>query len=77
MLRKGDMISAVDRAETTLHCVREDDDKIETGAFYSQVGVYKDEAARAGGWPLTLQNPNATPENATKLWEESEKLVGL
>jgi NAD(P)-dependent dehydrogenase (short-subunit alcohol dehydrogenase family) len=77
ILWKGDMISAVDGAETTLHCVLEDADKMETGAFYSQFGVYKDEASRAGGWPLTLQNPNATPENATKLWEESEKLVGL
>jgi len=70
---KGDIISAEDGAQTTLHCLLADD--IESGKFYSQVGVYKDEAAKKGGWPMELPNPNGTPEAATKLWEASEKLV--
>mmetsp|Transcript_20066 Transcript_20066/g.22597 ORF Transcript_20066/g.22597 Transcript_20066/m.22597 type:complete len:324 (-) Transcript_20066:443-1414(-) len=70
---KGDVITAEDGAQTTLHCLLADD--IESGKFYSQVGIYKDEASVNGGWPLKLPNPNGTAENATKLWEASEKLV--
>jgi hypothetical protein len=76
-LWKGDMISVVDGVQTSLHCVLEDADKMESGAFYSQFGIYKEEACKNGGWPMTLPNSNATPEKAAKLWEESEKLVGL
>ena len=74
-LWKGDMITPVDGAQTTLHCVL--DDNIQSGKFYSQFGIYKDEKYRAGGWPMELPNPKATPEAADKLWEVSEKLVGL
>ena len=74
-LLKGDMISAVDGAQTTLHCVLEDADKMESGAFYSQFGAYKDKDAQKGGWPMKIPNPNATPEAAAKLWVVSEKLV--
>jgi len=69
----GKMISAQDGAQTTLHCVLDD---VENGAFYSQFGDYREKACTDGGWPMKLPNPNATPENAAKLWEESEKLVG-
>lgn len=74
-LWKGDMITAVDGAQTSLYCVLEDAKKMESGAFYSQFGAYKDKAAQNGGWPMQLPNPNATPENATKLWEVSEKII--
>jgi len=70
---KGDMISAVDGAQTTLHCVL--DDNIESGKFYSQFGIYKHPEDRNGGWPMDLRNPNATDEKAAQLWEISEKLV--
>ena len=75
LLWKGDIISPVDGAQTTLHCLLADD--IQSGKFYSQVGIYKDEASQAGGWPMDLPNPNATPDAATKLWDMSEKLVGV
>ena len=75
-LWKGDMLNAVDGAQTTLHCVLEEADKMESGAFYSQFGAYKDIDSRKGGWPMKIPNPNATPEAAAKLWIESEKLVG-
>jgi NAD(P)-dependent dehydrogenase (short-subunit alcohol dehydrogenase family) len=74
---KGDMILPIDGAQTTLHCLLEDADKMKSGSFYSQFGVYRDEASKAGGWPMKLPNPNATPEVAAKLWVESEKLVGV
>ena len=71
------MISAVDGAQTSLHCILTDAENMESGAFYSQFGIYKDVEAKKGGWPMKLPNPNATPEVALKLWEESEKLVGV
>ena len=76
-LWKGDMITAVDGAQTTLHCVLSDD--IESGAFYSQFGVYEDPELQAGGWPVpkSINPEHATPEIAAKLWEVSEKLVGM
>ncbi len=79
VLWKGDMITAVDGAQTTLHCILEDSDKMENGAFYSQFGIYADPDLLAGGWPLkkSINPENATPENAAKLWVISDKLVGL
>ena len=74
-LLKGDMISSVDGAQSSLHCVLADD--IESGKFYSQFGLYKDDASKGGGWPMKMPNPNATPENADKLWEISKKMVGV
>ena len=75
-LWKGDMISAVDGAQTTLYCLLEDASKIQSGKFYSQFGLYQDKKYRDGGWPFhEFPNPNATPEKAKALWELSEKLV--
>lgn len=77
-LWKGDMIIAEDGAQTSLYCVLEDQDKMQSGAFYSQFGIYKDPELQPGGWPLTKSiNPDhATAENASRLWEVSENLVG-
>jgi hypothetical protein len=76
---KGDSINAVDGAQTTLHCVLEDAEKMESGAFYSQFGIYTDRELCPGAWPYkkSINPENATPENAAKLWDISEKLVGL
>lgn len=74
-LLSGHMITTEDGAQTTLHCVLNDD--IENGAFYSQFGIYIEKEYQNGGWPMTLPNPNFTEENASKLWKESEKLVGV
>jgi NAD(P)-dependent dehydrogenase (short-subunit alcohol dehydrogenase family) len=78
-LFKGDMITAIDGAQASLHCVLEDADKMESGAFYSQMGLYKNPKLADGAWPTKLSiNPeHATPDNAAKLWEVSDKLVGL
>jgi len=70
------MITAVDGAQTTLYCLLEDSNKLESGAFYSQFGLYKDPELKPGGWPLKKpMNPEfGTPEIATKLWEVSDGL---
>lgn len=76
---KGDMISPVDGAQTTLYCLLEDKEKMQSGQYYSQFGIYTDPELQPGGWPTpkSINPTNATPENAAKLWEISEKLVGL
>lgn len=76
-LWKGDMITPKDGAQTTLYCLLEDADKMQSGKFYSQFGGYKDDASKPGGWPMVLVNTNVTPELGGKLWEVSEKLVGV
>lgn len=76
---KGDSINAVDGAQTTLHCILEDAEKMESGAFYSQFGIYTDPELCPGGWPYkkSINPEHATLENAQKLWVMSDKLVGL
>lgn len=74
-LLSGNMIKQVDGAQTSLHCIL--DDNVESGKFYSQFGIYADDKYKAGGWPMEMPNPNATAEAAEKLWEVSETLVGL
>ena len=72
----ADMITAVDGAQTTLHCLLEDASRMQNGKFYSQFGLYQNKKCRAGGWPFEeMPNPNATPEKAKALWELSETLV--
>ncbi|MCO5184330.1 MAG: SDR family oxidoreductase [Anaerolineae bacterium] len=66
-------------AQTTLHCLLDDDAPNHSGAYYSQNSIlYPDKKDRAGGWPMVSPNPNARdPELAEKLYEISLELVGL
>lgn len=66
-------------SQTTLHCVLGD---IIGGAFYSLSqsprGCYPAEVLEFIGWPCTkYPNPEMTENNARKLWEVSEKMVGM
>lgn len=75
-LWSGQMIEPEDGAQTTLHCVLNKPEDMESGGWYSQFsGLYSKKECRSGGWPMTHPNANANPENASKLWEVSEKLV--
>ena len=72
------MIEPRDGAQTTLHCVLDDEVPQHNGAYYSQKGVYRDKSCAAGGWPMQSPNPNARDaEMASRLWEVSAKAVGL
>lgn len=74
----GGMIEPWEGAQTTLHCLLAPEITEHAGAYYSQIGLYHDRAARAGGWPLVSPNPLAQDDKvALRLWEISEKLVGL
>lgn len=71
----GMMINVWDGSQTSLHCILEDTNKLKNGEFYSQFGIYKDEASKKGGWPMPNPNPQANAQNAARLWDESVKIV--
>lgn len=66
-------------AQTTLHCLLDDDAPQNSGAFYSQNSIlYQDKADKAGAWPMKSPNPIAHDDAvAEKLYTVSKELVGL
>lgn len=75
-LNLAGMIEPWDGAQTTLHCLLDPSVPEHAGAFYSQLGMYRDKAANKGGWPMASPNPNAQDDAAAaRLWEVSERLV--
>lgn len=77
LLRLAGMIEPFEGAQSTLHALLSPDVPRHPGAFFSQVGAYRDRASNAGGWPLPSPNPNATDAVARRLREVSRELVGL
>ncbi len=73
------MISPDEGAQTTLHCLLDDDAPAHSGAYYSQHSIlYPQKADRAGGWPMPSPNPNAHDAGlAAQLYERSLEWVGL
>lgn len=72
------MIEPWEGAQTSLYAALSPDVPAQSGAFFSQLGIYRTREARRGGWPLRSPNPNAhDDEKARRLWEVSEQLVGL
>jgi len=67
------MVQPWQGVQSHLHCILAP--TIENGAYYSQNGS---PAGVTGGWPLASPNKEAHDEEvASKLWDVSEKLVGL
>jgi NAD(P)-dependent dehydrogenase (short-subunit alcohol dehydrogenase family) len=73
------MMSWFEGAQTTLHCLLDDDAPNHSGEFYSQNSIfYPNKANRPGGWPMSSPNPNAhDTELAEKLYQCSLEMVGL
>lgn len=73
------LLSNEDGAQTTLHCLLDDDVPNHNGAYYSQNSIlYADRKNRCGGWPMESPNPNARDGRlAAQLYEVSLRLVGL
>ncbi len=73
------IMSQEDGAQTTLHCLLDDDAPMHNGAYFSQNSIlYPNREHRAGGWPMRLPNPNTRDEAlAIKLYDVSSELVGL
>jgi NAD(P)-dependent dehydrogenase (short-subunit alcohol dehydrogenase family) len=73
------MISWYEGAQTTLHCLLDDDAPQHSGEYYSQNSIlYPNKENRPGGWPMSSPNPNAHDTKlAEKLYQRSLELVGL
>ncbi len=73
------MMSWYEGAQTSLHCLLDDDAPNHSGAYYSQNSIlYADKENRPGSWPMVSPNPAARdPELAEKLYQTSMELVGL
>ncbi len=78
VLRMMGQIEPWEGAQTSLHACLADSVTANAGAYYSQLGEYRDKSANKGGWPLKSPNPAAhDDELVEKLWEVSEQLVGI
>jgi len=66
-------------AQTTLHCLLDEDAPDHSGEYYSQNSIlYPNKENRPGGWPMLSPNPLAhDTELAEKLYHHSKELVGL
>ncbi len=66
-------------AQTSLHCLLDDDAPNHSGEFYSQNSIiYKNKENRPGGWPMSSPNPRAHDKKlADRLYRRSLELVGL
>lgn len=72
------MIEPWEGAQTTLYAALGDDVTAHSGAYYSQIGLYRDKSKNRGGWPLESPNPHAHDDKmAAALWDKSCELVGL
>lgn len=73
------IMSNEDAAQTSLHCLLDDEVTKHTGEYFSQNSLlYSDKECRKGGWPMKSPNPNAHDMAiALRLTEVSRKLVGL
>ena len=74
----GGMIEPWEGTQTTLYALLAPEVAAQAGAFFSQTGVYRDKAAKKGGWPLHSPNPHAHDQAAAdRLDAMSRTLVGL
>ena len=73
------IMNNVDGAQTSLHCLLDDDVPDHSGKYFSQNSIlYADKECRPGGWPMRSPNENAHDvEMARRLVEVSRLMVGL
>ena len=78
VLQVAGMIEPWEGAQTTLFALLSPDVPKDAGAYFSQLGQYRDKSANRGGWPLTSPNPEASDDRlAASLEAASRQLVGL
>ena len=73
------LVSWFEGAQTSLHCLLDEDAPNHSGEFYSQNSIfYPNKENRPGGWPMLSPNPRAQDtELAEKLYHVSMGMVGL
>jgi NAD(P)-dependent dehydrogenase (short-subunit alcohol dehydrogenase family) len=78
ILKLAGMIEPWEGAQSTLYSLLSPEVPSQSGAFFSQFGIYRTKEASKGGWPLQSPNPHAHDMAvAEKLEQVSLKLVGL
>lgn len=78
ILRLAGMIEPWEGAQSTLYALLSPEVAAHNGAYFSQLGMYRDKAANKGGWPMSSPNPHAHDDAAAaRLDEVSRRLVGL
>lgn len=76
LLQSAGMIEPWEGAQASLHALLSPDVTKHNGAYFSQLGHYRDKSCNGGGFPLVSPNPQANDaELARRLWVESERLV--
>jgi NAD(P)-dependent dehydrogenase (short-subunit alcohol dehydrogenase family) len=72
-------MSPYEGAQTTLHCLLDDDAPQHSGEYFSQNSIlYPKKENRPGGWPMRSPNKYANDADlARKLYEVSLEMVGL
>ena len=76
LLRWSGMIEPWEGAQTTLFAALDPSVAQHAGAFYSQLGVYRDKSCNKGGWPMRSPNPQAVDADLPEqLWALSERLL--
>jgi NAD(P)-dependent dehydrogenase (short-subunit alcohol dehydrogenase family) len=77
-LRMAGMIEPWEGGQTTLYALLSPEVPAHAGAYFSQLGLYRDKQANKGGWPLRSPNPEANDDAiAARLDTVSRTLVGL
>jgi NAD(P)-dependent dehydrogenase (short-subunit alcohol dehydrogenase family) len=73
------MVSWDEGAQTTLHCLLDDEVPQHSGEYFSQMSIlYPNKENRPGGWPMPSPNPHAhDKELAEKLYHVSLEMVGI
>lgn len=70
------MIEPWEGAQTTFYCLLAPEVEAHSGAYFSQLGWYRDPSLNGGGWPMRSPNPNAHDDGlVTALEERSRALV--
>lgn len=76
LLRRAGMIEPWEGAQASLHALLSPDVVQHSGAYFSQLGHYRDKSLNGGGFPMVSPNPEANdPQLARALWEVSERLI--
>lgn len=77
-LNLAGMIEPWQGTQSTLYALLSPEVSSHNGAYFSQLGTYRDKKANKGGWPLSSPNPEAhDPAIAARLDAVSRALVGL
>ncbi|MEB3198378.1 MAG: SDR family oxidoreductase [Candidatus Sericytochromatia bacterium] len=78
ILRLAGMLEPWEGTQTTLYALLSPEVPAHPGAYFSQLGLYRDRSANRGGWPLHSPNPVVHDDAvAERLDQVSRDLVGL